>query len=214
MHHDPDLLRIDPGAALRSTALALHDEFDGTFSLETVERYLQETFASLARTARVNRFLPLLAERRARRELGLVASWRVVRSSPAVLFVSNADAGRARMAQALLRRRAGEAVLAWACAADDRGAGAHDLADRALDEVGVHLRMPAPLRYDDELVVMADVVVTLGGDACPLIEGHHYEDWTPGSRCDRTIDEVRRSRDLIAVRVETLADRLGLTPAA
>lgn len=207
-----ELFRVDPAVALRGTALHLHDEFEGVFSLETVERFLHETYADLEQRATVNRFLPLLAERRSREQLTRLATWRVHSPSPAVLFVSSADAGRSRMAQALLRRRAGDAVLAWACSgqtASDTG-----LAQLALDELGLLVPEGPPLRYDDDLVRMADVVVTLGGDACPLVERHHYEDWTPGSRLDRTLDETRRSRDLIAANVDRLAAELGLPRAA
>ena len=205
---DQDLFRIDPRVALSATALHLREEFEGVFSLETVERFLHETYASLQQRATVNRFLPLLAERRAREELTRLATWQVLSPSPAVLFVSSADAGRSRMAQALLRRRAGESVLAWACAGPSPGDDA--LVQQALGELGVPVPDVRPLRYDDDLVRMADVVVTLGGDACPLVERHHYEDWTPGSRLDRTLEETRRSRDLIAVNVERLAAGLGL----
>ena len=209
---NPDLFRVDPIVALRGTALTLHDQFDGVFSLETVERFLHETYASLEERATFNRFLPLLAERRAREQLDRLATWQVRSPSPAILFVSSADAGRSRMAQALLRRRAGESVLAWACA----GTSAVDdgRAQLALGELGVRVPDMAPMRYDDDLVRMADVVVTLGGDACPLMVRHHYEDWTPGSRIDRTIEETRRSRDLIAAKVDRLATELGLARAA
>ena len=103
-------------------------------------------------------------------------------------------------------------MLAWACSgptAPDTG-----LAQQALDEVGLLAPEGRPLTYDDDLVRLADVVVTLGGDACPLVERHHYEDWTPGSRLDRTLDETRRSRDLIASHVDRLAAELGLPRAA
>ena len=212
MNHDPNVFQVDPRIALRSTALLLRDEFDGVFSLETIERYLHETFASLEERATINRFLPILAERRARERLDALASWRAVSRSPAVLFVSAVDGGRSRMAQALLHRRAGEGVLAWASV----GAAAGDsvLAVQALDEVGVLLSDSRLLRYDDDLVRLADVVVTLGGEACPLEDGHRYEDWTHGSRVDRTIDEARRSRDLIATRVDRLAAELGLAHVA
>lgn len=209
MSQNPELFRVDPGAALRSLALALRDEFDGVFSLEAVERYLRETFAALEQRASVNRFLPLLAERRARDELAVLATWRDVPDLPSVLFVSAADAGRSVMAQALLRDRAGDGVLAWACG----GGTSADLASRALSELGVE-RLGPPLPYDDELVRLADVVVTLGGEACPLVEHHRYEDWTPGSRVDRTLDEARRSRDLIAEQVDRLVAALHLAGAA
>lgn len=212
MNQNPELFRVDPTTALHATALDLHDAYDGVFSLETVERYLHETFASLEQRASINRFLPILAERRAREQLDVLASWRVVTPSPAVLFVSSSDAGRSRMAQALLRRRTGEGVLAWACVDDP--AVDSPLAAQALGELGLRATDARPLVYDEELVRMADVVVTLGGEACPLVARHHYEDWTPGSRRDRTLDDVRRSRDLIAAKVEHLAAELGLPRAA
>ncbi len=212
MNQNPEIFRVDPTAALHATALDLHAAFDGVFSLETVERYLHETFASLEQQASINRFLPILAERRAREQLDVLASWRVVTPSPSVLFVCSTDAGRAWMAQTLLRHRAGEDVLAWASAGTS--AVESPWAAQALGELGLRATDARPLVYDEELVRMADVVVTLGGEACPLVARHHYEDWTPGSRRDRTLDDVRRSRDLIAAKVEHLAAELGLPRAA
>jgi protein-tyrosine-phosphatase len=210
---NPDLFRVSFAPHVHASAMTLHEEFDGVFSLETVERFLHETYASLEARATVNRFIPVLAERSAREQLRGLASWRIVSPSPAVLFVSSADAGRSRMAQALLRRRAGESVLAWACAGES--AVDSSLATQALDELGMSMPDIRPLRYDDDLVRMADVVVTLGGgDACPLVERHHYEDWNATSRVDRTLDDVRRTRDLIVARVDLLATALHLPRAA
>ncbi|HEY5136424.1 MAG TPA: hypothetical protein VIJ41_11575, partial [Candidatus Nanopelagicales bacterium] len=69
-----DLFSVSMASATLDIALRLHDEFDGVFSLETVERYLHSSFADLEARASVSRFVPLIAERSARDQLRAVAS--------------------------------------------------------------------------------------------------------------------------------------------
>jgi arsenate reductase (thioredoxin) len=85
----------------------LSDEFAGTFSGETVERYMTESSQALGR-ARVKDFVPLFAHRFARerlRALGQVEGT-IAKDVPEVLFVCVQNAGRSQMAAALLHHLA------------------------------------------------------------------------------------------------------------
>ena len=66
-----------------------------------------------------------------------------------------------------------------------------------------------PKRLDREAAERADVVVTMGcGDECPYIPGKRYLDWDLPDPKDRPVDEVRRTRDDIAARIDALVGEL------
>ena len=122
-------------------------------------------------------------------------------SLPRALFVCVGNAGRSRMAQALYERRGGEA----------RSAGSrpesqlHEPVVEAMRELGISLdgRSPKPIRTED--VEWADVVVTMGcGDACPVLPGKRYVDWSLQDPIGLRVEQVRPIRDEIARLVEDL----------
>jgi arsenate reductase len=119
------------------------------------------------------------------------------------------------MAHAFLERLGGHEV---------RSAGSH--AERhlhpevveAMGELGYDLtgRTPRQLRPDED-AAWADVVVTMGcGDVCPVLPGKTYVDWALEEPAGKPLETVRRLRDEIRSRVETLAAGLdsGRTPSA
>jgi arsenate reductase len=79
----------------------------------------------------------------------------------------------------------------------------------AMRELGIELDGRVPQRLTTEAAERADVVVTMGcGDECPYIPGKRYLDWELDDPKGRPIDEVRRTRDEIARRVEQLVREL------
>ena len=60
-------ITLDQQLALRTAAARLERDFDGTFCVETIERFLHSSYDQFAGRAAVPLFLPLLAERFARR---------------------------------------------------------------------------------------------------------------------------------------------------
>lgn len=130
-----------------------------------------------------------------------------------VLFVCTHNAGRSQMSEALFVRAAGSRHEARSAGTEpaDR---VHPQVAIAMREVGVDLAGRAPQRLTDELMGWADVVVTMGcGDACPVIPGKRYIDWELRDPQSLPIDEVRRIRDDIALRVTDLVkdlDQAGL----
>jgi hypothetical protein len=60
-------LRVDRQVSLRAAAQRLADEFEGIFGVETVERFLASSYDQFANRATTTNFLPLLAERFARK---------------------------------------------------------------------------------------------------------------------------------------------------
>ena len=79
----------------------------------------------------------------------------------------------------------------------------------AMEEVGADVSEEFPKPLTDEVVRAADVVITMGcGDACPVYPGKKYEDWTLDDPAGQDLETVRRIRDEIDARVETLISEL------
>jgi arsenate reductase len=96
------------------------------------------------------------------------------------------------MAQALYERRGGEA----------RSAGSrpeqalHPQVVEAMREVGIDLDGRRPKAIEREDVEWAELVVTMGcGDACPVLPGKRYMDWSLPDPAGAPIEQVRAVRD-------------------
>ncbi len=199
---------------LEGAARRLAREFAGTFSLETVEECVVDSFERLAATATVMNYLTILAERFARERLEALAQAgsKVRRDVPEVLFVCVHNAGRSQMAAVLLDRIAHGSVHV-------RSAGS-DPADRlnpavvaAMAELGLDVAQEFPKPLTDEVVQAADVVITMGcGDACPLYPGKRYLDWELEDPAGQPLATVRRIRDDIGERVRALLAELAPAP--
>src|ERR671914_2969276 len=138
----------------------LREEFAGTFSPETVERFMAESMQTLG-GARLKDFVPLFVHRFARERLrafGQVEGT-ITKDVPEVLFVCVQNAGRSQMAAALLDHHADGRVHV-------RSAGSAP-GDRinpnvviAMAELGIDISREFPKPMTDEVVQAADAVVT------------------------------------------------------
>ena len=183
----------------------LTEEFAGTFSAETVERYMAESMEKLG-SARVKNFVPLFVHRFARerlRALGQVEGV-IAKPVPEVLFVCVQNAGRSQMAAALLDFYAEGRVhvrSAGSAPADDINTDVVEV----MTEVGIDISKEFPKPMTDEVVEAADAVITMGcGDACPIYPGKRYEDWEVADPAETDLDGVRLIRDDISQRVRRL----------
>jgi arsenate reductase (thioredoxin) len=204
---DVDLItrgRIERGIA------SLRSEFAGTFSPETIARYVIESLDELP-ARRITDFVPLLVHRFARERLRALAQveGKIAKDVPEVLFVCVHNAGRSQMAAALLDHYAAGRVHV-------RSAGSTPAEEinpevvTAMGELGLDLGQEFPKPMADEFVQAADVVITMGcGDACPIYPGKRYEDWELEDPADADLDGVRAIRDEIARRVGRLLDELA-----
>jgi arsenate reductase len=192
----------------------LTDEFVGTFSGETVERFMTESLEALG-GARLKDFVPLFVHRFARerlRALGQVQGT-IAKPVPEVLFVCVQNAGRSQMAAALLDHLAdGRVHVRSAGSAPADQINPNVVA--AMAEVGLDVSKEFPKPMTDEVVQAADAVVTMGcGDACPVYPGKRYEDWEVEDPADTDLEGVRRIREDISRRVQRLLADLT-TPVA
>ena len=190
-------------------AEALQREFAGTFSQETIARYIAES-AELLGDARVNVYVPVLVHRFTRERLKALgqAEGEIAKDMPEVLFVCVHNAGRSQMAAGLVKLRS-EGRIHVRSAGSDPGEQINPAVVEAMRELGVDMAEAFPKPLTDEVVRAADVVVTMGcGDACPIYPGKRYEDWELDDPEGQSLESVRRIRDEIDSRVQGLVDQL------
>jgi protein-tyrosine-phosphatase len=200
---------------IEKAADALQDEFAGTFSQETIARFIAES-VDLLGESKINVYVPVLAHRFARERLKALAQAEglAAKEQPEVLFVCVHNAGRSQMAAGLVALRSGGRVHVRS-AGSDPAENVNPLAVQALGEIGIDLAEAFPKPLTDEVVRAADVVVTMGcGDACPIYPGKRYEDWVVADPAAATsLDEVRAIRDDIDSRVRRLLSELDVPVA-
>jgi arsenate reductase (thioredoxin) len=187
----------------------LADEFAGTFSQETIARYMAES-QDLLGEAKINVFVPVLAHRFTRERLKALAQAEgIVRKDvPEVLFVCVQNAGRSQMAAGLLKLRS-QGRIHVRSAGSTPGEEINPNAVAALEELGVDMSEEFPKPLTEEVVRAADVVITMGcGDACPIYPGKKYEDWELDDPAGQNLETVRRIRDELDRRIQQLIAEL------
>jgi protein-tyrosine-phosphatase len=202
---------IDQRLALKTAATRLRAEFDGTFGVETIERFLNSSYDQFAAHSTIPRFLPLLAERFARQRLYALARVEGHHDGkPTVLFLCVHNAGRSQMALGFFQHLAGDRAVAWS-GGSEPGHEINPSAIAAMAERGIDISREFPKPWTDEIVQAADVVITMGcGDACPVFPGKRYLDWQLDDPAGKSVDDVRPVRDEIERRVRGLLDELGV----
>ncbi len=194
---------------VEKAAEALQDEFAGTFSRETIARFIAES-VDLLGESKINVFVPVLAHRFARERLKALgqAEGLITKEQPEVLFVCVHNAGRSQMAAGLVALRS-EGRIHVRSAGSDPGEDINPAVIEAMDELGVDLGEEFPKPLTDEVVRAADVVITMGcGDACPIYPGKKYEDWVLDDPEGQSLEAVRRIRDELDGRVQKLIAEL------
>ncbi|MCW4385653.1 metalloregulator ArsR/SmtB family transcription factor [Salinibacterium sp. SYSU T00001] len=195
----------DVDEALTHLAAMLQARF-ASLSVELVTAVVRESYASLARSARISTHLVSLTKRFATQRLMDITRDRD-NGVPQVLFVCVANAGRSQLAAALVNQLSGGRVIARS-AGSAPAAEIHPNVEPLLAEIGDNdLHFPKPIT--DDAVRAADVVVTMGcGDVCPIIPGVRYEDWAVGDPALASPEGVAAIRDDIAERVNDLLTTL------
>lgn len=210
-----DDLSIDQRLALKTAARNLGREFDGTFGIETIERFLHSSYDQFADRASIQNFLPLLAERFARQRLRALAKVEGLAhdGKPIVLFLCTHNAGRSQMAMGFFTHIAGDAAVAWS-GGSEPGSEVNAAVIAAMAERGIEISGEYPKPWTDEIVKAADVVITMGcGDACPVFPGRRYEEWVLDDPAGLDVDSVRPIRDEVERRVRHLLTELNVPVA-
>jgi arsenate reductase len=135
-------------------------------------------------------------------------------TKPTVLFVCVHNAGRSQMAAGYLRSLAGDRIEVLSAGSEPKDR-INPVAAEAMQEEGIDIAGNTPKLLTVDAVKESDVVITMGcGDACPIFPGKRYEDWQLDDPAGQDGDTVRRIRDDIRGRVETLIEELLTEPGA
>ena len=127
---------------------------------------------------------------------------------PAVLFVCVHNAGRSQMAAGFMRELAGDKVEVLSAGSAPKDS-INPIAVEAMAEVGIDISNQQPKILTTEAVFESDAVITMGcGDACPIFPGKRYEDWVLEDPAGQNLEFVRKIRDEIKLRVESLLQDL------
>jgi len=127
---------------------------------------------------------------------------------PTVLFVCVHNAGRSQMAAGFMRAFGGDRVEVLSAGSAPKNE-INPVAVAAMAEVGIDIANQQPKILTTEAVIESDAVITMGcGDACPLYPGKRYEDWVLEDPAGQDINFVRKVRDEIRVKVESLLSEL------
>lgn len=209
-HRTTGLGLQDNTEILHRISARLGEKFAGIFAPETVERYVFESYAALARTAKISSHLPATTEHFASDRLSALAKSKgaIVSEVPEVLFVCVQNAGRSQLAAALLTVEAKARIHV-------RSAGSLPAAEldpavvTVMSEIGLDVSRNYPKPLTDDVVRASDVVITMGcGDSCPIYPGKRYEDWDLPDPAGQPLEKVREIRDQIHERVKILVASL------
>ncbi len=204
-------LRIQHQALIRGSLNRLEQEFGHLLTRETLQRYLDESYADLMSRCRVATHVPTFVERFTRQRLQALARNRglAIDHRPEVLFVCRRNDAVSQMAAALFRELAGGRATAHSAGAEP----ADDLLEaavHALHEVGIEVLDEFPKPVTPEIEEAADVIVTLdAGDGITVVDGRRSEAWSVAAHEGGGLDVYRALRHELTGKVEDLLDRLA-----
>jgi arsenate reductase len=133
-------------------------------------------------------------------------------TQPTVLFLCTHNAGRSQMALGFFNHLARDRAVAYSGGSEPADQ-INPAAIAAMAEKGIDITTEHPKRWTDEMVQVADVVVTMGcGDTCPYVPGRRYEDWELPDPAGLPLEAVRAIRNDIEHRVRGLLAELRVQP--
>lgn len=125
-----------------------------------------------------------------------------------VLFVCVHNAGRSQMAAGFMQSLGKDKVNVLSAGSMPKDQ-INPVAVEVMKEVGIDISNNQPKILTTEQVKESDVVITMGcGDACPIFPGKRYEDWQLEDPAGKDLETVRRIRDEIKSRIETLISEI------
>jgi len=127
-----------------------------------------------------------------------------------VIFACVHNAGRSQMAAAFFNALVNPARATGLSAGTAPGERVHPEVVEVMREKGIDLAGAQPRRLTPELAARGNMLVTMGcGDDCPYVPGVIRDDWPLEDPKGKDAETVRRIRDEVRARVETLIDAHG-----
>ena len=128
-----------------------------------------------------------------------------------VIFACIHNAGRSQMAAAFFNQLADPHKALAISAGTNPGTRVHPEVLEAMQEVGIDLSNAKPKKLTEELVRDTQLLITMGcGDECPYVPGPRRDDWPLPDPKGQPMETVRRIRDQIRQRVQTLLQAEGI----
>jgi arsenate reductase len=128
-----------------------------------------------------------------------------------VIFACVHNAGRSQMAAAFFNELVDRIKAEAISAGTDPGPRVHPEVLSAMKEIGFDLSSAKPRKLTEQLAHQAQLLITMGcGDKCPYVPGLRRDDWPLSDPKGQPIEEVRKIRDEIRSRVQTLLAQEGL----
>jgi len=132
-----------------------------------------------------------------------------------VIFACVHNAGRSQMAAAFFNQLADRNEAEAISAGTDPGVRVHPEVLAAMQEVAIDLSSAKPQKLTDDLARQAQLLITMGcGDQCPYIPDLRRDDWPLRDPKGQPMEEVRKIRDEIRARVQSLLAHEGLATTA
>jgi protein-tyrosine-phosphatase len=184
--------------------------FKKYLSLETVEKYLFESYQLLESSSAVKIYQISIAERFARDRLYALLKSDNLQPSDTVdiLFVCVHNSGRSQMAAGFTAKLGGDKVTVRSAGSAPKES-ISNLVLEVMAEVGIDITQEFPKPLTEEVARASDAVITMGcGDACPIYPGKRYEDWVLDDPFGKDLNAVREIRDQIKLKVEMLLNDL------
>ena len=128
-----------------------------------------------------------------------------------MLFICVHNAGRSQMAEAFFNKLS-EGRHRGISGGSNPASQVNPVAVEAMLEVGIDISGKKPKKLDKEMVLQADLAITMGcgEDACPVVP-NELRDWELEDPQGKTINEIRVIRDEIRRRTIALIDELDKT---
>jgi len=125
-----------------------------------------------------------------------------------VLFICVHNAGRSQMAEAFFNKMS-DGRHKGISAGSNPAAQVNPVVVEAMKEVGIDIGGRRPKKLDKEMVLEADLAITMGcgEDACPVVP-NELRDWDIEDPHGKPIEVVRGIRDEIRRKVEALVREL------
>jgi protein-tyrosine-phosphatase len=119
------------------------------------------------------------------------------------------------MAAAFFNQLADRTKAEAISAGTDPGPRVHPEVLAAMQEIGIDLSHAQPQKLTEDLARRAQLLITMGcGDQCPYIPGLRRDDWPLRDPKSQPMEEVRKIRDEIQIRVQLLLTQENLERAS
>ena len=194
---DAKTLEAQHALMLKAIANRLEGEFGDLFTRDTLQHYVDDSYAQLVAKATVRTHLPAFVERFAVQRLKALAKINGASNGAPidVLFICERNDAISQMAAALFNAAVGDRAHAQSAGTAPAG----ELLDEAIvvmHEMNVDLIEAFPKPISNEIEQAADLVVTLDAhDDIAILDGKQYHAWRVTDRHAAGLDGYRSMRN-------------------